>query len=134
METEMETKMETEMEIDIKSDVEYETAISPTALRSEMLITLLRERHLYRNPPSGDFIKPEQWEDWRDWVAMYEPFTPTEVELLNNHADELIERYYPALASQIEEEIDDYADIFISDEKPRRLRAIVPQLVVTSAD
>ena len=84
-----------------KALLEYQMSCRCKSCLSELIITGLRTKHLYRDPPCGD-VDPE---DWRWSMAVCEPFTTIEAALLDTNDELLIKLAYPAMASLIEKEI-----------------------------
>jgi hypothetical protein len=69
--------------------------------KCEVLVTALRLIHIFAEAPV-DHKRPN---DWRCFHAICEPFTTTEMELLNTKDEEHIEDAYPTLAPVILTEI-----------------------------
>ena len=84
-----------------KAFLDYQFNCRCKSCRCEMVITGLRDLHLFDNPPCGD-VDPDEW-PWS--MAVCEPFTTTEAKLLDTNDEQLIRFAYPALASLIEREL-----------------------------
>jgi len=67
----------------------------------ELIVTGLRVGHVFANAPCSD----EDADDWRWENAVCEPFTPTEIKLLDTNDEDYIRSAFPALGSVIAEEI-----------------------------
>jgi hypothetical protein len=71
------------------------------ACTRELIVTGLRVTHVFTNAPSSD----EDADDWRWQNAVCEPFTSTEMRLLDTNDEDYIRSAFPALGSVIGEEI-----------------------------
>jgi hypothetical protein len=73
-----------------------------TSCICELLVTALREDLVFSKDPGG----VECSDKTREFYAVCEPFTSTEMELLDTNDEEHIRRMYPALASRVQKEIE----------------------------
>jgi len=108
-----------------KALLEYQMSCRCKSCLSELIITGLRAKHLYRDPPCGD-VDPE---DWRWSMAVCEPFTTIEAALLDTNDAPLIKLSYPALAPLIEKELraryeDDLEFSREAQERPRGISCV----------
>ena len=69
--------------------------------KCELLVTDLRTTYLFANGPS----RLDNPKEWRQSNAVREPFTPTEMKLLDSKDLEYIEEVYPSLAPIMAQEI-----------------------------
>jgi hypothetical protein len=73
-----------------------------TSCRCELLVTAFRDDFVFSKDPEG----AECSDKAREFYAVCEPFTSTEIELLDTNDEEHIRRIYPALAGRVQKEIE----------------------------
>jgi hypothetical protein len=73
-----------------------------TSCTCELVVTAFREDLVFSKDPGG----AERSDKAREFYAVCEPFTSTEIELLETNDEEHIRRMYPALASRVQNEIE----------------------------
>jgi len=73
-----------------------------TSCKCELIVTAFREELVWPNPSCIGECSDEA----REFRAVCEPFTSTEIELLETLDEEYIRRTYPAVARRVQEEIE----------------------------
>ena len=73
-----------------------------TSCKCELIVTAFRLKLVSPNPPCSGECSNEV----REFYAVYEPFTSTEIGLLNTDDEEYIRETYPAVARQAQKEIE----------------------------